>query len=79
LAWLWLGQGNVGRVLADVGAVTLDTLRSFDIPYDELIFGKVGTSLKMMMMMNYTSLLNSLFHFLFVFSHMLMCMWMIWQ
>jgi capsule biosynthesis phosphatase len=32
--------GNVGAVVADVGAVTLETLRRFDIPCDELVFGK---------------------------------------
>ena len=32
--------GNVGKVVSDVGAVTLDTLRRLDIPYDEIYFGK---------------------------------------
>ena len=32
--------GHEGRVLADVGAVTLDTLRRLDIPFDEIYFGK---------------------------------------
>jgi len=31
---------NVGRVTADIGRVTFETLEKFDIPYDELIFGK---------------------------------------
>lgn len=31
---------NVGRVLADVGTVTFDTLRKFEIPFDEVHFGK---------------------------------------
>ncbi|CAF1391514.1 unnamed protein product [Adineta steineri] len=33
-------QGNVGRVIADIGRITIETLTKFDIPYDELIFGK---------------------------------------
>jgi capsule biosynthesis phosphatase len=33
-------NGNLGRVLADVGSVTLDWLSKFDIPYDEVYFGK---------------------------------------
>lgn len=32
--------GNVGRVVADISKVTLDTLDKFDIPYDEIYFGK---------------------------------------
>ncbi len=32
--------GNIGKVMADIGKVTLDTLEKFDIPYDELYFGK---------------------------------------
>ena len=32
--------GNVGRVVADISRVTLDTLDKFDIPYDEIYFGK---------------------------------------
>ena len=32
--------GNVGRVVADIARATLDTLQAFDIPYDELLFGK---------------------------------------
>jgi len=31
---------NAGRVVADIGRLTFDTLDQFDIPYDELIFGK---------------------------------------
>jgi len=31
---------NVGRVTADIGRVTFDTLDKFGIPYDEIIFGK---------------------------------------
>jgi capsule biosynthesis phosphatase len=33
-------HGNIGRVVADVGQVTLETLRKFDIPFDEIYFGK---------------------------------------
>ena len=33
-------QGNVGAIIADVGKVTLNTLDKFDIPYDEIHFGK---------------------------------------
>jgi capsule biosynthesis phosphatase len=33
-------NGNVGRVIADISRVTLDTLDKFDIPYDEIYFGK---------------------------------------
>jgi capsule biosynthesis phosphatase len=33
-------KGNVGHVLADIGQVTFDTLKKYDIPYDELYFGK---------------------------------------
>jgi capsule biosynthesis phosphatase len=36
--------GKVGAVIKDIGRVTLDTLDKFNIPYDELIFGKpLGT------------------------------------
>ena len=33
-------KGNLGGVIADIGRVTFDTLEKFDIPYDELYFGK---------------------------------------
>lgn len=33
-------QGNVGKVLQNVGKITLDTLDKFEIPYDEIYFGK---------------------------------------
>jgi capsule biosynthesis phosphatase len=32
--------GNTGKVMRDVGKITLDTLEKFQIPYDELYFGK---------------------------------------
>jgi DevC protein len=33
-------KGNVGAIVADIGRITLDTLDKFDIPYDEIHFGK---------------------------------------
>ena len=33
-------SGNVGSVVADIGKVTFDTLDRFNIPYDEIYFGK---------------------------------------
>ena len=33
-------QGNTGKILADIGKITFDTLLKFDIPYDEIYFGK---------------------------------------
>ena len=33
-------SGNIGKIISDVGRITLDTLDKFDIPYDELYFGK---------------------------------------
>lgn len=33
-------NGDVGKVTADIGRITLDTLENFEIPYDELYFGK---------------------------------------
>lgn len=32
--------GDIGKVIAKVGPVTWETLKKFDIPYDELYFGK---------------------------------------
>jgi capsule biosynthesis phosphatase len=32
--------GNIGKIVADVGKITIDTLAKFEIPYDELFFGK---------------------------------------
>lgn len=31
---------NVGAIIADIGEITINTLNEFDIPYDELFFGK---------------------------------------
>ncbi len=33
-------NGNVGKITADVGKTTIETLENFEIPYDELYFGK---------------------------------------
>jgi len=33
-------HGNVGAVVSDIGRVTFDTLDKFEIPYDEIYFGK---------------------------------------
>lgn len=33
-------SGNTGKVLQNVGKITFDTLEKFDIPYDEIYFGK---------------------------------------
>jgi capsule biosynthesis phosphatase len=33
-------EGNQGKLLADIGKITFDTLEKFDIPYDEIYFGK---------------------------------------
>lgn len=33
-------NGNNGRILRDIGKLTFDTLEKFQIPYDELYFGK---------------------------------------
>jgi capsule biosynthesis phosphatase len=33
-------NGNVGKVICDIGKITFDTLEKFDIPFDEIYFGK---------------------------------------
>ncbi|SDZ37740.1 HAD hydrolase family protein [Bacillus sp. 166amftsu] len=33
-------KGNIGKVNANVGKITLDWLASYKIPFDELVFGK---------------------------------------
>jgi capsule biosynthesis phosphatase len=33
-------NGNVGKIIKDIGKITLDTLEEFNIPYDEIYFGK---------------------------------------
>lgn len=33
-------KGDIGKVIKDIALVTINSLEKFDIPYDELIFGK---------------------------------------
>ena len=33
-------NGNIGKIMSIVGKITFDTLDKFDIPYDEIYFGK---------------------------------------
>ena len=33
-------KGNIGKVYSDIGKITFDTLEKFNIPYDEIYFGK---------------------------------------
>ena len=33
-------NGNIGKINADIGKITFDTLVKFNIPYDEIYFGK---------------------------------------
>jgi capsule biosynthesis phosphatase len=33
-------EGNVGKCLCNIGKITFDTLSKFDIPFDEIYFGK---------------------------------------
>jgi len=33
-------NGNVGKLMCDIGKTTFETLAKFDIPYDEIYFGK---------------------------------------
>ena len=33
-------QGNNGKILADIGEITFKTLKKYDIPFDEIYFGK---------------------------------------
>lgn len=33
-------KGNVGKVISDISKITIETLEKFNIPYDELYFGK---------------------------------------
>lgn len=33
-------NGNIGAIVADIGKITFDTLDKFNIPYDEIFFGK---------------------------------------
>ena len=33
-------SGNIGKINVDIGKITFETLEKFDIPYDEIYFGK---------------------------------------
>ncbi|WP_128894611.1 HAD hydrolase family protein [Longirhabdus pacifica] len=33
-------EGNVGKVVAKVGTITLEWLAAHEVPYDEIVFGK---------------------------------------
>ena len=33
-------QANLGKVIKNIGKVTLDWLEKYDVPYDEIFFGK---------------------------------------
>jgi capsule biosynthesis phosphatase len=33
-------QGNNGKILADIGEITFQTLKKYEIPFDEIYFGK---------------------------------------
>ena len=33
-------KGCIGKIMSDIGKITFDTLEEFDIPYDEIYFGK---------------------------------------
>ena len=33
-------KGNIGKLMADIGKITLDSMIQFNIPYDEIQFGK---------------------------------------
>lgn len=33
-------KANQGKIIADIGKITLDWLEKYDIPYDEIYFGK---------------------------------------
>lgn len=37
-------DGNIDRVVADVGQITIDWLKRYNVPYDELRFGKPYSS-----------------------------------
>jgi capsule biosynthesis phosphatase len=38
-------QGNLGKVMQNVGKITLDWLEKYEIPYDEIFFGKPNAHL----------------------------------
>ena len=33
-------NGNIGKIISDIGKITLESLDKFNIPYDEIYFGK---------------------------------------
>ena len=33
-------KGNVGKVMQNIGKITLDWLAEYEVPYDEIFFGK---------------------------------------
>jgi capsule biosynthesis phosphatase len=33
-------DGNIGKIIQDIGKQTFDRLEKFNIPYDEIVFGK---------------------------------------
>ncbi|MGA5691411.1 capsular biosynthesis protein [Cytobacillus pseudoceanisediminis] len=33
-------EGNLGKVIANIGKITLDWLEKYEVPYDEVVFGK---------------------------------------
>ena len=33
-------KGCIGKIMSDIGKITFDTLKQYDIPYDEIYFGK---------------------------------------
>ena len=37
-------DGDIDKIIADVGQVTIDWLKKYDVPYDELRFGKPYSS-----------------------------------
>lgn len=38
-------HGNLGKVIQNIGKITLDWLAKYDIPYDEIFFGKPNAHL----------------------------------
>jgi capsule biosynthesis phosphatase len=38
-------QGNLGKVMQNIGKITLDWLAQYDVPYDEIYFGKPNAHL----------------------------------
>lgn len=38
-------QGNLGKVMQNIGKITLDWLAKYNVPYDEIYFGKPNAHL----------------------------------